>query len=96
MALAPHVVAVDAGSTDPGPYYLGAGISFTDRAAVKRDVKIILCATRKAGIPFIVGSAGGAGGRPIWSGSQISFAKLLTKKIFLSKWHLSTLKLIKM
>lgn len=64
MALAPHVVAVDAGSTDPGPYYLGAGISFTDRAAVKRDVKIILCATRKAGIPFIVGSAGGAGGTP--------------------------------
>ena len=35
----PHVIAVDAGSTDPGPYYLGAGISFTDRAAVKRDLE---------------------------------------------------------
>ncbi|MGL4209010.1 MAG: acyclic terpene utilization AtuA family protein, partial [Candidatus Adiutrix sp.] len=24
----PHVIAVDAGSTDPGPYYLGSGVSF--------------------------------------------------------------------
>lgn len=31
----PHVIAVDAGSGDPGPYYLGAGVSFTDRTAVK-------------------------------------------------------------
>ena len=30
-------VGVDAGSTDPGPYYLGSGTSFTDRNAVKRD-----------------------------------------------------------
>ncbi|HBI56131.1 MAG TPA: 3-methylaspartate ammonia-lyase, partial [Firmicutes bacterium] len=33
----PDVIGVDAGSVDPGPYYLGAGVSFTDRAAVKRD-----------------------------------------------------------
>ncbi len=38
MAARPDVIAVDAGSTDPGPYYLGAGKSFTDRAAVKRDL----------------------------------------------------------
>ena len=25
----PHLIGVDAGSTDPGPYYLGAGKSFT-------------------------------------------------------------------
>lgn len=28
-------LGVDAGSTDPGPYYLGSGKSFTDRNAVK-------------------------------------------------------------
>ena len=31
----PHVIAVDAGSSDPGPYYLGAGVSFTDRTAAE-------------------------------------------------------------
>ena len=34
----PHLIAVDAGSTDPGLYYLGAGVSFTDRSAVKPDL----------------------------------------------------------
>ena len=35
-------LGVDAGSTDPGPYYLGSGKSFTDRAAVKRDLSLAL------------------------------------------------------
>lgn len=60
----PHVLAVDAGSTDPGPYYLGAGVSFTDRSAVKRDLEMMLVAGRRRGIPVIVGSAGGCGARP--------------------------------
>ena len=38
MKRKPDVIAVDAGSTDPGPYYLGAGKSFTNRGAVKRDL----------------------------------------------------------
>ena len=29
MAEKPDLIAVDAGSTDPGPYYLGAGKAFT-------------------------------------------------------------------
>jgi hypothetical protein len=60
----PDVIAVDAGSSDPGPYYLGAGISFTDRTAVKRDMKHMLIAARSRDIPMLVGSAGGAGARP--------------------------------
>ena len=61
MRRKPHVIAVDAGSTDPGPYYLGAGVSFTDRGAVKRDLEIMLTAGAEAGIPVIVGTAGGSG-----------------------------------
>ncbi len=57
----PHIIAVDAGSVDPGPYYLGAGVSFTDKASVKRDLKMMLLAGRERKIPVIVGSAGGAG-----------------------------------
>ncbi|QUH27775.1 acyclic terpene utilization AtuA family protein [Vallitalea guaymasensis] len=64
MKRKPHVIAVDAGSTDPGPYYLGAGISFTDESAVKRDLEIMIKAARENGIPVIVGTAGGSGGEP--------------------------------
>lgn len=64
MKRKPHVIAVDAGSTDPGPYYLGAGKSFTDRNSVKRDLEIMIPAGLEAGIPVIVGTAGGCGGRP--------------------------------
>jgi len=60
----PHVLAVDAGSTDPGPWYLGAGASFTDRNAVKRDLEIMIPAAIEADIPVIIGSAGGSGGEP--------------------------------
>lgn len=63
MKLNPHLIAADAGSTDPGPYYLGAGVSFTDRAAVKRDLQIMIKAGVERGIPVCVGTAGGSGGR---------------------------------
>ncbi len=64
MKRKPHVIAVDAGSTDPGPYYLGAGVSFTDRNSVKRDLEIMIPAALEAGIPVIIGTAGGSGARP--------------------------------
>lgn len=61
LAMAPDVLAVDAGSTDPGPYYLGAGVSFTDRAAVLRDLRPLLRAVKERGIPLLIGTAGGSG-----------------------------------
>ena len=64
MARGVDVIAVDAGSTDPGPYYLGSGKSFTDRNPVKRDLRHILAAGRQADIPVIVGSCGGSGAAP--------------------------------
>ncbi|MEC9488669.1 MAG: acyclic terpene utilization AtuA family protein, partial [Halanaerobium sp.] len=57
----PDLIAVDAGSTDPGPYYLGAGVSFTDRRAVKRDLEYMVEAAVDRGIPLMVGTAGGSG-----------------------------------
>ncbi len=61
MKKQPHVIAVDAGSTDPGPYYLGSGKSFTDRNAVKRDLTYMIKAGVENKIPVIVGTAGGSG-----------------------------------
>lgn len=54
-------LGVDAGSTDPGPYYLGSGKSFTDRSAVKRDLELALPKALSHKAPFIIGTAGGAG-----------------------------------
>lgn len=64
MKREPHLIAVDAGSTDPGPYYLGSGQSFTQRSAVKRDLKYLIKAALEKNIPLIIGTAGGSGARP--------------------------------
>jgi hypothetical protein len=60
----PHVIGVDAGSTDPGPYYLGAGVSILSRDAQKRDLEFLLLAQQRKKIPLIIGTAGGAGAKP--------------------------------
>jgi hypothetical protein len=60
----PDVIAVDAGSTDPGPHYLGAGVSYVDRKATHRDLSFMFKAGRDLQIPVLVGSAGGSGGEP--------------------------------
>ena len=64
MEREPDLIAVDAGSTAPGPYYLGAGVSFTDRNAVKRDLEVMILAGLSRKIPVIIGSAGGSGAEP--------------------------------
>ena len=64
MARQPHMIGVDGGSTDPGPYYLGSGKCVNSRMAMKRDLRLMLRAARKQRIPLIIGSCGGAGGEP--------------------------------
>ncbi|MCU0959104.1 MAG: DUF1446 domain-containing protein, partial [Pirellulaceae bacterium] len=64
VARQPHLIACDAGSTDPGPYYLGSGKSFTDRALVKRDLQFMLVEGLRIGAHVVIGSAGGAGAAP--------------------------------
>ena len=63
MSLKPSVIAVDAGSTDPGPHYLGSGEPLVSRLSMKRELTQLIVAARQAKIPVIVGSAGGAGCR---------------------------------
>ena len=62
MSMDIDYIGVDAGSTDPGPYFLGSGTSFTNRSAVKRDVALVLPYTLEKKVPFIIGTAGGSGG----------------------------------
>ena len=76
LKLKPHVIAVDGGSTDPGPYYLGSGKSFTDRAAVKRDLEVMLAGGKEMRIPVIIGTAGGSG-----AGSHLSWCLDIVREI---------------
>jgi hypothetical protein len=61
LARKPHFIGCDAGSTDPGPSHLGAGHTAFPRAAVKRDLRLMLLGARRLGIPLLIGSAGTAG-----------------------------------
>jgi len=54
-------IAVDGGSTDSGPYYLGSGSAKTTAAAVEQDLRILLLEARQAGIPLLVGTCGTSG-----------------------------------
>jgi len=62
LDLGVRMIGCDAGTTDFGPHLLATGDSQFSRAAVKRDTSIILAAAVRAGIPLVIGSAGGAGG----------------------------------
>ena len=61
MALEPHFIGADSGSTDPGPHYLGSGDTLFSDSAYKRDLRLMLLAGRAAKIPVIVGSVAFAG-----------------------------------
>jgi hypothetical protein len=61
ISLGADVIAVDAGSTDSGPYYLGAAVAKTTDGAVRQDLRLLLAAAASAGIPLVVGSCGTGG-----------------------------------
>ena len=57
------LIAVDAGSTDPGPYQLGLGATLVAEESFERDLRPLIQAVGRHGIPLHIGSAGGAGTR---------------------------------
>jgi hypothetical protein len=61
IELGADAIAVDGGSTDSGPYYLGTGTAKTTEAAVERDLHVLLTSAREADIPLIVTSCGTSG-----------------------------------
>lgn len=61
LSKAPHAIAVDAGSTDSGPYYLGASVSKMTRKAIKRDLRQLMIGRATLGVPLLIGSCGTSG-----------------------------------
>ena len=72
----PHFLACDAGTTDAGPFSLGSGQPAFPREAVKRDLAILLAASRRAAIPLLIGSVGTAGGD-----AQVDWALEIVREI---------------
>ena len=61
LAAGAHAMAMDAGSTDSGPAALATGLSKYSRDAVKSDLKLLVAAQAKWGVPLLVGSCGTSG-----------------------------------
>jgi hypothetical protein len=61
VARNPSVIAMDAGSGDIGPYYLGADAEYNPISWERNDLKLLLLAARKLDVPLIVGNCCGAG-----------------------------------
>lgn len=61
VALEPDIIAIDGGSTDSGPFYLGTGTSKYSRAACKSEWKQLMVAREQAGVPLVITSCGTCG-----------------------------------
>ena len=57
----PDLIAIDGGSTDSGPHYLGTGTSKYSRSATKGDWAELMVARATAGVPLLIGTAGTCG-----------------------------------
>lgn len=54
-------IALDAGSTDSGPYYLGSGSSKMPKEVIKTDLRRLMRARQELGVPLIIASCGTCG-----------------------------------
>ena len=61
IANRPDLIAIDGGSTDSGPSYLGRGVSKYARSSTKAEWKGLIEARARAGCPLVIGTAGTCG-----------------------------------
>jgi hypothetical protein len=61
VAANPDIIAIDGGSTDSGPFSLGAGQSKYSRASTKAEWRALMQARAEAGVPLVIGTAGTCG-----------------------------------
>ncbi|MBV1868175.1 MAG: DUF1446 domain-containing protein [Marinosulfonomonas sp.] len=61
LAAKPDIIAVDGGSTDSGPAYLGRGESKYSRSSTRVEWQGLMQARAEAGVPLVIGTAGTCG-----------------------------------
>jgi|TARA_B110000971_G_scaffold153323_1_gene156579 hypothetical protein len=57
----PDIIAIDGGSTDSGPHYLGTGTSKYSRNSIKAEWRELMQARAEAQVPLIIGTSGTCG-----------------------------------
>lgn len=57
----PDLIAIDGGSTDSGPHYLGTGTSKYSRGSIKAEWAELMAARAEAGVPLVIGTSGTCG-----------------------------------
>ncbi len=61
LEMLPDIIAIDGGSTDSGPSYLGRGVSKYSRASTKLEWRGLIEARARADVPLVIGTAGTCG-----------------------------------
>ena len=72
----PDLIAIDGGSTDSGPSYLGRGVSKYSRSSTKHEWRGLIEAREAAGVPLVIGTAGTCG-----TGSAVDWLVEITEEI---------------
>ena len=76
VAAKPDLIAIDGGSTDSGPSYLGRGVSKYARASTKAEWQGLVLARAEAGCPLVIGTAGTCG-----TDSMVDWLVTITQEI---------------
>ncbi|MBV1903825.1 MAG: hypothetical protein KUG58_09340, partial [Marinosulfonomonas sp.] len=68
LAAKPDIIAIDGGSTDSGPAYLGRGESKYSRSSTRVEWQGLMEARAQVGVPLVIGTAGtcGADNAVVW------------------------------
>ena len=90
IAEGPDIIAIDGGSTDSGPHYLGTGTSKYSRNATKAEWRELMAARARAGVPLVIGTAGTCG-----ADSAVDWLVEITREIAVERGEGVTLAVLK-
>jgi hypothetical protein len=76
VANKPDLIAIDGGSTDSGPSYLGRGVSKYARSSTKLEWAGLMDAAHEAGCPLVIGTTGTCG-----TGSAVDWLLEITREV---------------
>ncbi len=90
VAMRPDVIAIDGGSTDSGPSYLGRGVSKYARASTRAEWAGLIAAAREAGCPLVIGTAGTCG-----ADTAVEWLWEITREILAGTGHRARVAILK-
>lgn len=90
IANKPDLIAIDGGSTDSGPSYLGRGVSKYARSSTKTEWAALVDAARRADCPLVIGTAGTCG-----ADSAVDWLVEMTREILSETGHSAKIAVLK-